>query len=341
MINGLFDLQTRLERIDRNGDPLAKLDTMIDWEQFRPALQTLRDKPRKSNAGAKGYDSVMMFKAMILQSLYNISDEQLEYQILDRFSFSRFLGIDVGGKVPDFTTFWLFREALAQSKLDRTLFEQFDAFLRENGFAACKGQIVDASIVQTPRQRNTREENARIKAGDADEVKEAWPEAKRRQKDTDARWTKKNNKSYFGYKNHIQADVKHKFVRDYDVTAANVHDSQVFETLLDPHNSSADVWADSAYRSEEALDQLKELHYREHIQRKGCRHRPLREHEKRGNRTRSKIRSRVEHIFGGQAIKMGTTILRCIGKVRVRCKIGLRNLAYNVDRYALLASSSG
>jgi len=341
MITGLFDLQIRLERLDTNGDPLAKLDAMIDWEQFRPELKALRDKPRKSNAGARGYDPVMMFKAMILQSLYNISDEQLEYQVLDRFSFSRFLGINIGGKVPDFTTFWLFREALAESGLERKLFDRFDAYLRDNGFAARKGQIVDASIVQAPKQRNTRDENAKIKQGQSDEVRQAWSENKRRQKDTDARWTKKNGKTYFGYKNHVQTDVKHKFVRDYDVTAANVHDGKVFEDLLDGKNTSRDVWADSAYRSEETLKTLDALGYREHLQRKGCRRRKLSEREKGGNHTRSKTRSRIEHIFGVQAMKMGDTILRSIGILRARCKIGLRHLAYNLDRYTLLASPGG
>lgn len=340
MINGLFDLEIRLDRLDKNIDPLQKLNDMIDWELFRPALETLREKPRKSNAGAKGYDVVMMFKALILQSLYNISDEQLEYQILDRLSFSRFLGIDLGGKVPDFTTIWLFRESLVQSGLERELFEQFDGYLRVHGFAARKGQIVDASIVQTPRQRNTRKENERIKAGRAEEVRKGWSDAKNAQKDTDARWTKKNDKSYFGYKNHVQTDVKHKLIRDYTITPANVHDSQVFTSLLDSDNTSADVWADSAYRSAEILVTLEARGYREHIQRKGNRARPLSEREKQGNHTRSTIRSRVEHIFGVQTMKMGDTILRCIGQVRARCKIGLRNLAYNLDRYATLAGTT-
>ena len=341
MFNSLFDLQIRLDRIDKNSDPLATLDKMIDWELFRPALKTLRDKPRKSKAGAKGYDVVLMFKALVLQSLYNLSDEQLEYQILDRLSFSRFLGIDLGGKVPDFTTIWLFRESLAKSGLERKLFDQFDGYLRNSGFSARKGQIVDASIVQTPRQRNTRSENQQIKAGEVEEVRKDWSKSKNAQKDTDARWTKKNGKSYFGYKNHVQVDVKHKFIRDYDVTAANVHDSQVFESLLDPDNTSADVWADSAYRSEDSLANLSEAGYREHIQRKGYRDHPLSEHEKRGNRRRSTVRSRVEHVFGVQSMKMGNTILRCIGQLRARSKIGLRNLAYNLDRYSMLTVAKG
>lgn len=341
MLNGLFDLHIRLDRIDKNTDPLVALDAMIDWDAFRPALETLRDKPRKSNAGAKGYDVVLKFKALILQSLYNLSDEQLEYQILDRLSFSRFLGIDLGGKVPDFTTIWLFRESLTRRGLDRKLFEQFDGFLRDNGFVARKGQIVDASIIQVPTQRNSRKENEQIKQGNADEVRKDWSKSKSAQKDTDARWTKKNGKPYFGYKNHVQTDVKYKFVRDYAVTDASVHDSQVFIELLDPENTSADVFADSAYRSAETLGHLDLLWYREHLQRKGHRGRPLSSWEKQGNHTRSKTRSRVEHIFGIQAMKMGDTILRCIGLVRARCKIGLRNLAYNLDRYAMLRTTKG
>lgn len=341
MFKGLFDLQIRLDRIDKNTDPLVTLNKMIDWELFRPALESLHDKPRKSNAGAKGYDVVLMFKALILQSLYNLSDEQLEYQILDRLSFSRFLGIDLGGKVPDFTTIWLFRESLSKSGLERKLFDQFDGYLRVSGFSARKGQIIDASIVQTPRQRNTRQENQQIRAGEAKKVRKDWSKAKNAQKDTDARWTKKNGKSYFGYKNHVQVDVKHKLIRNYDVTAANVHDSQVFESLLDSDNTSADVWADSAYRSEDSLECLCGSGYREHIQRKGHRGHPLSEREKKGNRTRSTVRSRVEHIFGVQAMKMGNTILRCIGQVRARCRIGLRNLAYNLDRYSMLTAAKG
>jgi IS5 family transposase len=341
MIHGLFDLETRFSRIDKNTDPLARLSGMIDWEQFRPTLETLRNKPRKSNAGAKGYDRVLLFKGLVLQSLYNLSDDQLEYQILDRLSFSRFLGIDLGKKVPDATTFRLFREELASAGLDRVLFEQFDAFLRDNGFAARKGQIIDASIVQAPRQRNTRQKNQQIKDGNADQARKDWSKPKAAQKDTDARWTKKHGNTFFGYKNHVQTDVKYKFVRDYQVTDASVHDSQVFVELLDPENTSADVYADSAYRSEEMVKTLDDLRYRAHLQRKGHRNKPLTAREKQGNRTRSRTRSRIEHIFGVQAKKMGDTILRCIGLARARCKIGLRNLAYNLDRYAMLKQPTG
>jgi IS5 family transposase len=134
-------------------------------------------------------------------------------------------------------------------------------------------------------------------------------------------------------------DVKHKLIRDYEVTPASVHDSQVFEDLLDEDNSSRDVWADSAYRSEEKLKELKERKYREHLQRKGCKHKKLTEREVQGNRTRSRIRSRVEHVFGVQAKRAGSLIVRVIGMVRVKAKIGLRNLAYNLDRYCVLVGT--
>jgi IS5 family transposase len=336
MQTGLLDWQIRFKQLDNGGDPLPKIQTMVDWKLFRPLLEAVRDKERKSNAGRKPFDVVLMFKVLILQSLYNLSDEQMEFQIRDRLSFMRFLDLSLGDDVPDAKTIWLFREQLTEVGVIERAFDQFEAYLCEQGFSARKGQIVDASIVPVPRQRNSREENKRIKQG---EVPQDWSEQKKRQKDTDARWTKKNGQNYYGYKNHIDIDVKHKLIRSYEVTPASVHDSQVFEGLLDEGNSSRDVWADSAYRSEEKLRELKQRKYREHLQRKGCKHKKLTDREAQGNRTRSRIRSRVEHVFGVQAKRAGRLIVRAIGLVRVKVKVGLRNLAYNLDRYCGLVGA--
>jgi IS5 family transposase len=336
MQTGLLDWQIRFRQLDVGGDPLPKLKKLVDWERFRAELEAVRDKERKSNAGRKPFDVILMFKVLVLQSLYNLSDEKIEFQIRDRISFMRFLDLSLGDAVPDEKTIWLFREQLTEAGLIKRLFEEFDAFLGEKGFSARRGQIIDASIVEAPRQRNSREENRQIKAG---QIPEDWSEQKKRQKDTDARWTKKNGQNYYGYKNHIDVDVKHKLIRDYEVTPASIHDSQVFEDLLDEDNSSRDVWADSAYRSEEKLKELKKRKYREHLQRKGCRHMKLTDREAQGNRTRSRIRSRVEHVFGVQAKRAGNLIVRAIGLVRVKAKVGLRNLAYNLDRYCVLAGA--
>lgn len=336
MQTGLLDWQIRFKQLDSGGDPLPKIQTMVDWKLFRPLLEVVRDKERKSNAGRKPFDVVLMFKVLILQSLYNLSDEQTEFQIRDRLSFMRFLDLSLGDDVPDAKTIWLFREQLTEAGVIEKAFDQFEAYLCEQGFSARKGQIVDASIVPVPKQRNSREENKRIKQG---EVPEGWSEQKKRQKDTEARWTKKNGQNYYGYKNHIDVDVKHKLIRSYEVTPASVHDSQVFEGLLDEDNSSRDVWADSAYRSEEKLRELKQRKYREHLQHKGCKHKKLTDREAQGNRTRSRIRSRVEHVFGVQAKRAGRLIVRAIGLVRVKVKVGLRNLAYNLDRYCVLVGT--
>jgi len=333
---GFFDLQDRLLKIDKNGDPLAKINETVNWEVFRPALEKARDKKRQSNVGPKGYDVILLFKILILQSLYNLSDDATEFQILDRHSFGRFLGLHISQKVPDATTIWRFREDLIQAGIVEELFATFDAHLRANGFMAMKGQIVDASIVNVPKQRNSREENAGIKEGDVPD----WPENKRRQKDVDARWTKKNGKNFYGYKNHISVDVKHKLIRSYAVTDAAQHDSQVFEQILSD-NTSKSIWADSAYRSADRLERLTKDGFREHIQRKGHRHRKLTPREQDGNKTRAKIRSRVEHVFGVQAQRAGNLLLRTIGIARARAKIGLRNLAYNIDRMGMLLATSG
>jgi IS5 family transposase len=336
MQTGLLDWQIRFKQLDKGGDPLPKIQAMVDWELFRPLLEVARDKERKSSAGRKPFDVVLMFKILILQSLYNLSDERVEFQIRDRLSFMRFLDLSLGDEVPDAKTIWLFREQLTEAGVIQKAFERFERYLCERGFSARKGQIVDASIVPVPKQRNSREENQRIKQGG---VPEDWSEQKKRQKDTDARWTQKNGQNYYGYKNHIDVDVKHKLIRSFEVTPASVHDSQVFEGLLDEDNSSRDVWADSAYRSEEKLRELKKRKYREHLQRKGCRHKKLTDREVQGNRTRSGIRSRVEHVFGVQAKRAGNLIIRVIGLVRVKAKVGLRNLAYNLDRYCVLVGT--
>ena len=332
---GLFDWQNRFEKLNKNGDPLVKLNKVIQWESFREALENVRVREKKSNAGAKPDDVLLMFKVLILQSLYNLSDEAIEYQILDRLSFMRFLGLRLGSRVPDAKTIWLFREQLTEAGLAEELFRQFETVLEESGFAAKKGQIIDASIVQAPKQRNSREENAQIKQG---EIPRDWGEATRRQKDIDAQWTKRNGKSHYGYKNHVNVDVKHKLIRTYAVTDASVHESNVFDELLEESNTSADVYADSAYRSKESIELLQNRRFRERLQRKGCRNRTLTKREKQGNKTRAKIRCRIEHVFGVMAMMAGSLVVRTIGIIRARAKIGLRNLAYNINRYALLAT---
>jgi len=335
---GFFDLSNRYASLDDKKDPLVEIDTVVPWEEFRPKLERVWRKPeaeRKSRAGRKPMDAVLMFKTLVLSALYNLSDDQIEYQVRDRLSFMRFLGLGLEDRVPDAKTVWLYREGLAQAGLVEELFRQFDGYLSRQGYIARGGQILDASIVPVPKNRNTREENKTIKSG---ELPEDWKDkpAKRSQKDVDARWTKKHGKSHYGYKNHVNVDRKHKLVRRYHVSDAALHDSQAVDHLLMAGNTGAGVWADSAYRSEEMETKLRARGLKSRIHRKGKRGKPLSEQAKGSNRTKSSVRVRVEHVFGAQTNDMGGTLVRTIGMVRAKAKIGMKNLAYNMRRLVQL-----
>ena len=324
-------------RLDKLGDPLVLLNTTIDWSGFAPILAQVHQRPeRRSNAGRKPLDEMMMFKVLILQQHFNLSDEQTEYQIEDRRSFRRFIGLSKDVRSPDTNTIRMFREKLMEKGWMAALFEKLELQIQQAGYIARKGQIVDASLIPVPVQRNSRKENEQIKAG---EQPQEWSEAKRRQKDTDAKWTKKNGQSHFGYKNHIQVDNAHKFIRRYEVTDASVHDSQVLEDVLGD-NTSQEVYADSAYRSEQTESDLAERGYRSNIHRKGKRNKPLTKTEQKGNRTKSKVRSRVEHVFGYIKTCLGGKAVRTIGLSRAKMKIGMMNLVYNMRRLTYLQGIS-
>ncbi len=325
-----FDHQNRLELLEHLGDPLPKLERTIDWEAFRGILSTVYKDSDPSKGGRPPYDAILMFKILVLQHFYNLADDQTEFQIRDRYSFCRFLGLSPESKVPDAKTIWVFRERLKSQYLVDKLFTELLSQIDSAGFTACKGQIVDAAIVPVPKQRNSREENASVKAG---KTPKDWSNHKRCQKDVDARWTKKHGKSHYGYKNHISVDHKHKVIRSYAVTSAEVHDSQVFEELLDKNNTSGSVWADSAYRCAERENTLAKANYRSQIHRKATRKRPLNDREKKANHKRSKVRARVEHVFAQQTNRL----IRTIGQTRAEVKIGMMNLVYNMRRMAWLA----
>jgi IS5 family transposase len=259
----------------------------------------------------------------------------VEYQVRDRLSFSRFLGLTIEEGIPDATTLWLFREKLAKAGLVEKLFDRFDQYLAAKGFMARGGQIIDASIVPVPTQRNSRDENDELQAG---RTPREWTKkpAKLRQKDRDARWTKKHGQSFFGYKNHVNADAKHKLIRHYAVTDAAVHDSQKLADLLSRGNTSNDVFGDSAYRSAEIEAKLKAGGLRSRIHQRARRNHPLSPAQERANRSKSRIRARIEHVFGAQQSAPGGRIVRTIGIVRARAKIGLQNLAYNIRRLVTL-----
>lgn len=335
---GFWDWEKRHRYLEEKQDILVKLNEWIPWEEFREILNQTQTKERKSKAGRKAIDPVRMFKLLILQRLYGISDEALEYQVNDRLSFMKFVGLGIEDRVPDATTVWLFRQKLVEQKLAEELFEKFEGYLQRQGYQAEGGQMIDATLIPVPKQRNSREENEIVKSG---KIPEDWKEQprKKRQKDCDARWTKKNQENHFGYKNHINVDVKYKFIRKYAVTAASVHDSRMFAAVLDGSNTGDGVWADSAYGSQIREEVLALMGMESHIHEKGSRNHPLSEAQKARNKERSGTRARVEHIFGTFVTSMGGKMERVIGHARIETQIILKNLAYNLRRYIYLQKS--
>lgn len=331
---GLFDDQFLFEKLTKLGDPLQKLNEYINWEIFTSTLhQAFEDTERdKSKGGRPPFCKLMLFKALVIQSLYNLSDDQLEYQIVDRASFKRFLGLKKSDKVPDSKTFWFFREQLIEKNVIMGLFKIFNETLDASGVFANEGKMVDASFVEAPRQRNTREENKHIK--ETGTAPQEWKDKphKLAQKDVDARWTKKNNTTFFGYKNHVKSDTKTKLIEEFEVTDASVHDSQVIEELLTEKDEGQPLYADSAYTGEEQEKVYKKKKVVNKVNEKGYRNNPLTEGQKAKNKEKSKTRARVEHIFGFVENSMNGSIVRTIGIVRAKAKIGMMNLTYNICR---------
>jgi IS5 family transposase len=273
-----------------------------------------------------------MVRLLVLQQLYNLSDDALEYQVLDRGSFQRFLGLTHSARVPDAKTVWVWRERLKQHDLIGDISEAVSGQLARAGFIARGGQIIDASIVSAPIQRNSREENAAIGRG---ETPEDWSDAKRAQKDVEARWTTKHGKHYYGYKLHANSDRRWGFIRSAEVTVASVNDTRVFEALLDPTNTSRDVYADRGYAKRAREVELKSQGYRAQIQRKGEVDRPLSQAQQRRNHRIAKQRAHGEHIFARLA-QLGGKYLRTIGLARAKVQIGLKATVHNLQRLSRL-----
>lgn len=323
------------KKLSKKQDPLERLNSYIDFEFFRKPLQKYFDKQSDpAKGGRPPYDYVLMLKILILQRYYNVSDDAIEYAILDRLSFMRFLGLGINDPVPDSKTIWLFRDNLTAGGMIEKLFSQLDKQLDKDGIIVHKGKLIDASIVEVPVQRNSRKDNAILREGD---IPKDWEENKLRQKDTAARWTTKNGEDYFGYKNHIKADSKTKLITGYRATPANIHDSEVIEELLDKKEDGGQpVYADSAYRSQAIEEVCRKKNIKSRIHEKGYRNHPLTKRQVQRNKKKSKTRVRVEHIFGFITNSMNGMFLHYRNFERNQSAIGLMNITYNLFRLVQL-----
>ncbi len=349
---GFFDIDERLKRLSDLGDQLEAYAAAVDFEIFRSDLEKALNYSDGAKGGRPPFDPILMFKILVIQAQNNLSDERAEFLINDRLSFMRFLGLALGDRVPDATTIWLFRERLVKAGASKRLFERFDQAVRNAGYIAMSGQIVDASLVAAPKQRNTESEKADLKAG---RIPEAWKRkpAKLRQKDRDARWSIKFTKAKpaadgkkqvdiaipsFGYQNHVSIDRAHGLIRKWDVTdAARYEGAMLRDGLLDKTNTASSVWADSAYRSQVNETFLANNGFTSKIHRKKPQGRPMPKRMARANARKSAVRARIEHVFAEQKERMNL-VVRTIGLARAELKIGMANLVYNIRRTLWLDS---
>lgn len=268
-----------------------------------------------------------MVRIVVLKRLYNLSNEQMEYQLLDRMSYKRFCGLGNATNIPDRTTIWHFENRIGEAGA-KALFDGVSAQLLSRGFIARGGQIIDATLVAAPRQHNNREDREQIEQR---AMPSSWKPARRRQKDVDASWTKKHGVSHFGYKLSVGIDKKYKFIRKFETGTASTHDSQHFDNVFDTGNTSRDVYADRGYPSEQREAQLKENGYRNQIQRRGKRNRPLSECQRRRNHRIAKVRVHVEHVFAAIE-QMGGKMIRTIGQARASFAMTMMAACYNLKR---------
>ncbi|MGB0928863.1 MAG: IS5 family transposase [Pikeienuella sp.] len=343
----LFGLTEHLERLSEHGDPLVVLDETVDFEYFRSWLVEGLGYGNGAKGGRPPFDPVSMFKALILQAQHNLSDAKMEFMIRDRLSWMRFLDFDLGAATPDENTIRLFRNKLTETGTLKRVMKAFDWQLKKKGYIPMSGQIVDASLVPAPKQRNTEDEKAAVKDGQS--AKEIWPDKpnKAAQKDVEARWTLKIGGKVryrpdgsplpmiavptFGYKTHISIDRKYGFIRGAAVTAATHGDGKMLRNVIQMDNTASAVWADTAYRSKANETWLDRNMLTSRIHRRKPNGKPMSEASSRANGKKSSVRARVEHVFAHQKNRFGLFI-RTIGLARAEAKLTLANLAYNMDR---------
>jgi IS5 family transposase len=274
-----------------------------------------------------------------------------QYQINDRFSFLRFLDLEIGDKVPDGNTIWDFKEALKTNGVDQKLFDTFNAQLKEQGIITHKGSIVDATFVTTPVRYTSKKDDEHIKAGEApqdldDKCAKRLENGEIKSKDNvtaqmdlDARWTIKGKESFFGYKNHIKCDSESKIITGFSVTDASVHDSQEFVGLI--NEKDRDVKADSAYVGESFRSSIVTKFPNVCLQvcARAFRNTPLSEADKLRNLGIARVRCRVEHVFGYMSRFMAGLTCRVHGLACVSREVVSMNLAYNLKRYVFLVSN--
>lgn len=322
-----FFLKMHYEESLSEKDKLKNIKDIINWEKFRPIIGKLYDN-KSSKGGRPNTDEVVMVKAIVLQTLFHLSDEALEFNMNDRISFQMFIGLDQ--KVPDFTTVWRFKERIAKDGIDKKIHEEFLRQISEKGYSVQKGVMQDASIISSDigksRQNQERKKRKRGK-------KIRLTEKQLSHIDTDASFTKKANKSYHGYKLHIKTDIDNNFIQDYETTTASVHDSQI--DLVTEGDTLA--LRDKGYNGVP----LKCHGVRDYTMKRAARGHPLTEYDKWRNKMISSVRILVEKPFAVIKRHFGRDRTRVTRLKRVHVQQFCNCFTYNLMNLAYLERVKG
>lgn len=332
---------------------LAIEEGVEDWEAFREPLEAVwRPKQRKSNAGRRPIDALVMFRILLMQRLMDMSDEAMADHLKMNRLFVRFAGIDMSD-TPDEKTIWKYRDALSGTDAVEAIFASFLEHLTLEGYGIEGGQLVDASFVEAPIRRKSAPPSEPPDE-DGDRPGDAAPDAaaahvrKRRRRaqnsarqvDRDANWAKKNGRSIHGYKQHLMVDGKHKIIRMQSLTPASVHDSNELDELTLDFVADRAVYADKAYRSKDQEARLKARGMTSRIAYRATSHKPLSQFKSNLNRRYSGTRVRVEHVFAQLKGSIGGRCVRSIGLARAQVWMMLGHFLYNLQRFALLKAQA-
>lgn len=312
---------------------LAAMDELIDFAAIATEVDRACPRPDRSQGSRPPYPTEVMVRLLFIQSLYNLSDEDCEYQVLDRMSFQHFCRLESALHIPDARTLWSFKKRLAKGSLGgNAIFEAVSQQLQAHGYIPRGGQIVDASIVQAPITQAKSEEREALNEGKAPE---GLSTKRLKHTDRDARWTKKHGKSFYGYKLHANADARYKLIRRIKVTAANVDDGQTLKDVLDASNTSSRLLADRGYDAQANRELLREGAIKDGIARRA---RPGQERRHRldaRNKAINRIRARGEHVFAGLE-QLGGKCVRAMTLAKNELAILIKCAAYNAKRLVWL-----
>lgn len=314
---GILDqLASGSGQVSRSTKRLQQIDEWIDWQ---PLYKIGRRIDKTGPKGGQPRKPVQwMIRGLFLQYLYQLSDPQLEDQLIDRLSFRRFVGLPLDQSVPDFSTFWRFREALAGEGLVTELFEEINRQLEAKGLLLKQGTVVDATIIESTGRPLSDKKREKLESTPSSQI------------DTDADSTKKGGRYYFGYKGHIGMDIGSKLIRKVCFTAASPHDSTVLEELISEDERS--LFGDKAYGRESLKKIARENGWYYGILDKGKRNAPLSDSQRKRNRKLNSVRSAVEHPFASIKDRYGMRWARAKTNLRNEARFIMGCICWNIER---------